>query len=105
MVRGLRDQSEFSEDDDIVLGVLGNDSVVLEISEVVGMKVGGVVGDVRIDSLGMMAYGLNPRGPCKQVTWLAKQSEPAYMWSRGYQIAITLPCSRSKDLSHSAKCL
>ena len=61
--------------------------------------------DVRTDSLGMMAYGLNPRGSCEWIAWLAKQSKPAYMWSRGYQIVITLPCSHSEDLSHSAKCL
>ena len=45
MVRGLGDQSGFSEDDDIVLGFLGNDSVVSEISEVVRIVIGGVVGD------------------------------------------------------------
>ena len=27
---------------------------------------------VRIDSLWMIAYGLNPRDPCEQIAWLAK---------------------------------
>ena len=35
-------------------------------------------GSVRIDSLGMMAYGLNPRDPCERIAWLVKWSELAY---------------------------
>ena len=27
---------------------------------------------VRIDSLGIIAYNLNPRDPCEQIVWLEK---------------------------------
>ena len=45
MIGGLGDWLGFSEDKDIVLGFSGNDSVVSEISEVVGIVIRGVVGD------------------------------------------------------------
>ena len=45
VIGGLGDWLGFLEDKDIVLGFSGNDSVVSEISEVVGIFIRGVVGD------------------------------------------------------------
>ena len=38
-----------------------------------------VIPSIIIDSLGVMAYSINPRVICKEVAWLVKGSEPAYM--------------------------
>ena len=38
------------------------------------------LGIVRIASLGMMAYDLNPRDPYERIVWLAKLSKPAYIY-------------------------
>ena len=34
---------------------------------------------VRIDSLGVIAYSINPKVMCEEVAWLVKGSEPACM--------------------------
>ena len=55
---------------------------------------------VRIDSLEVIAYSINPKVMCKEIVWLVKGSKPACMQVLRVLDGENPILQSSKDLSH-----